>query len=67
MNSQKTWVETRWSDYRSVDGSLYAFKSVNIDLNTGKELAVTDVTAIKVNPAIDSNLFVAPGKLAPER
>jgi hypothetical protein len=67
LNSQKTWVETRWSDYRSVGGSLYAFKSVNIDLNTGQELAVTDVTAIKVNPTIDSNLFVAPGKLAPER
>ena len=62
LNSQKTWVETRWSDYRSVDGSLYAFKSVNIDLNTGKELAVTGVTAIKVNPTIDSRLFVAPGK-----
>lgn len=67
LNSQKTWVETRWSDYRSVDGSLYSFKSVNIDLNTGKELAVTNVTALKVNPMLDSNLFVAPGKLAPER
>jgi hypothetical protein len=65
LNSQKTWVETRWSDYRAVDGSLYAFKSVNIDLSTGKELAVTDVTSIKVNPTIDSNLFVAPGKLPP--
>jgi hypothetical protein len=65
LNSQKTWVETRWSDYRSVNDTLYAFKSVNIDLNTGKELALTDVTSIKVNPTIDSTLFVAPGKLAP--
>lgn len=65
LNSQKTWVETRWSDYRSVDGTLYAFKSVNIDLNTGKELALTEVTAIRVDPTIDSTLFVAPGKLAP--
>jgi len=26
---------------------------------------VTDVTSIKLNPTIDSNLFVAPGKLPP--
>jgi hypothetical protein len=48
-----------------VDGTLYAFKSVNIDLNTGKELAVTNVTSIKVNSTIHSTLFIAPGKLAP--
>lgn len=65
LNSQKTWVETRWSDYRPVEGTLYAFKSVNIDLNTGKELALTEVTSIEVNPTIDSTLFVAPGNLAP--
>lgn len=64
LDSKKTWVETRWSDYRPVDGSMYAFKSVNIDLNTGKQLATTDVTGIRVNPAIDSTMFVAPGQSA---
>jgi hypothetical protein len=55
-----TWVETRWSDYRPVEGLNYAIASVNTDLATGKQLASQKVTSLKINPKFDPALFLAP-------
>ena len=60
LDSHETWVETRWSDYRPVEGLKYSFASVNTDLGTGKELARQKVTALKINPKFDPTLFQMP-------
>lgn len=52
-----TTIETRYSDYRSIDGHWFSFSSQNIDLQTGKILETVRVKAIKVNPAIDQAIF----------
>ncbi|MFI4967287.1 MAG: hypothetical protein ACHQAU_01070 [Gammaproteobacteria bacterium] len=60
LDSKQTWIETRWSDYRPVEGLNYAFFSANTDLATGKELANQKVTSLKVNPHFDPALFQEP-------
>jgi hypothetical protein len=60
LDSHATWVETRWSDYRPVEGLRYAFSSVNVDLNTGKQLASQKLTSLKINPEFDPALFQMP-------
>lgn len=60
VDPKQTWIETRYSDYRPVEGVMRPFSSVNVDLSTGKQLASQQVTAYKVNPAIDPAVFVAP-------
>ena len=52
-----TTIETRYSDYRSIDGLWFSFSSQNVDLQTGKILETVRVKAIKVNPAIDQAIF----------
>ena len=60
LDSHETWVETRWSDYRPVEGLLYPFASMNVDLGTGRELAVQKVTSLRINPKFDPVLFQMP-------
>lgn len=60
LDSHATWVETRWADYRPVEGLLYAFASSNVDLSTGKQLADQKVTSLKINPKFDPVLFQMP-------
>jgi hypothetical protein len=52
-----TTIEHRSSDFRKVDGVMYAFHSEEIDLQTGKVLETTTVKEIRVNPAIDPAIF----------
>ena len=61
MDPKKTMVETRWLDFRPVEGVMRSFASVNIDLITGKQLASQRVTAFKINPVFNPASFVAPG------
>lgn len=60
LDSHATWVETRWSDYRPVEGLLYPFVSSNVDLGTGQQLAVQKITSLKINPKFDPALFQEP-------
>ena len=60
LDPKQTWVETRWSDYRPVEGLNYAFTSVDTDLVTGKELANQKLTSLKINPKFDPALFQEP-------
>ena len=52
-----TTIESRISDFRKVDGVLFAFASTDTDLATGKVLETTSVRSIKVNPQFDSAIF----------
>lgn len=52
--------ETRWSDYRAVNGVLFAFLNVEVDLATGKELNRFQTDRIEVNQALDVSMFAPP-------
>jgi hypothetical protein len=54
-----TTIESRFSDFRKVDGVFFAFASTDIDLATYKILETTNVRSIKVNPQLDSAIFSA--------
>lgn len=60
LDPKQTWVETRWADYRPVEGLNYAFASVNTDLAAGKRLASQQVTSLKINPKFDPAIFQEP-------
>ena len=52
-----TTIEYRSSDFRKVDGIVFAFRSEEVDLQTGKVLETTTVKEIRVNPPIDESIF----------
>ena len=60
LDPKQTWVETRWSDFRPVEGVTRSFLSVNADLVSGKQLASQRVTAYKINPKFDPAIFAPP-------
>jgi hypothetical protein len=47
VDPERTWIETRFSDRREIDGVTRAWRSTNIDLNTGDTLGVTTVRAVR--------------------
>jgi len=52
-----TTIESRFSDFRKVNGVLFVFASTDTDLATGKVLETTTVRSIKVNPQFDAAIF----------
>jgi hypothetical protein len=52
-------IESRFSDFRRVNGVLFAFVSVDTDLATHKLLETTTVRSVKVNPHLDPAIFSA--------
>ncbi|HXC53983.1 MAG TPA: tetratricopeptide repeat protein [Rhizomicrobium sp.] len=52
--------ETRWSDYRAVNGVLFAFLNREVALSDGHELNRFQTTAIEVNRDWDPALFAPP-------
>lgn len=59
MDPAETWVETRYSDFRTVGGVTRAYLSENVDLATGRVLGRTRVLEYVPNPDL------GPGSLAP--
>jgi hypothetical protein len=52
-----TTIESRYSDFRKIDGVLFAFFSTDTDLATGKTLETTRVHSVQVNPQFDASIF----------
>jgi hypothetical protein len=52
--------ETRWSDYRRVNGVLLAFRNSEVETATGKELDVFQANSIEVNANLDASMFAPP-------
>jgi hypothetical protein len=52
-----TTIESRFSDFRKVDGVFFPFVSTDTDLATGKILETTRVRSIKLNPQFDASIF----------
>ena len=60
VDSEKKWHETRFSDFREVEGVTRAFVSENYDLKTGERVGRTTITDIKVNPKFEAGFFQKP-------
>ena len=54
-----TTIESRFSDFRKIDGILFAFTAADTDLATYKVLETTTVRSVKVNPHLDPAIFTA--------
>lgn len=54
-----TAIESRFSDFRKVNGVLFAFAGADVDLATGKTLETTSVRSVKLNPQSDASIFNA--------
>ena len=50
-------VETRFSDFRTVEGVVAAHRNVDIDLADGSLLSVNQVTSRKLNPVLPAGVF----------
>ncbi len=53
-------LETVWSDYRPLGGTLKPFRSIQIDLATGQVLQTATITKAEVNPPLEPALFARP-------
>jgi hypothetical protein len=53
-------LETQYSDFRTVGGTVRAFKDCEIDLATGVALSATNVQSIQINVALDPVKFIRP-------
>lgn len=60
MDPTETWVETRNSDFRVIDGVTRAFLSENVELATGEVLGATRVLAYVPNPSLKAGEFDPP-------
>jgi hypothetical protein len=52
--------ETRWSDYRAVNGVLFAHLNVEVEIASGKELNRFRTDRIDVNQTLDASMFSPP-------
>jgi hypothetical protein len=60
LDPRATWIETQYSDFRTVGGTLHAFRDRQVDLRTGDVLSTTDVRALEVNGPLDTTAFARP-------
>jgi hypothetical protein len=57
IDPSPTTIETTMSDFRKVDGLLFAFGSTDTDLRTGKVLEKTTARSILLNPVVEAVFF----------
>jgi hypothetical protein len=60
IDSKERPTETQWSDYRTVAGTKRSFRSRTIDLTSGKEIQTVTIRALRVNAAIDPDIYSKP-------
>lgn len=57
---QPTSSESRFSDYRSVEGVMFPFESQEVDIASGKELNSSTTTSIVINKQLSKEFFGSP-------
>jgi len=60
IDSTKLTIESVYSDFRSIDGILRPFRSVERNIQTNEVLATVEIRAIATNIDLDSSLFIKP-------
>lgn len=54
------WIEQRYEDFRTVNGTMLAFKSSQVDLRTGQVMQTTTVLEVTTNPPLTEATFAPP-------
>ena len=57
IDQAQEWTESRFSDFRMVDGVMRSFSSSHVDLKTGAVLQTSTIKEIKTNPPVDDSIF----------
>jgi len=52
--------ETRYSDFREIEGVMRSFAQETVDLRTGEIVQTIRITAVQVNPDFESGAFARP-------
>lgn len=60
MDATKKESEDRESEFKSVDGVMHSFKSIQVELKTGALMQTTTIQDIKMNPILDPAQFKMP-------
>lgn len=53
-------IESRFSDFRTVAGTVHSFQSEDRDIDTGELLGQTAITHVGINPPLDASFFAMP-------
>lgn len=53
-------IETRFEDYRLINGTPFAHRSIEVELPAGKVLSQVTVLAIELDPPVESTSFARP-------
>ena len=57
IDPRPTTIESVFSDFRTINGVKFSFKSVDTDLQTGKVLETAEIKQLVVNPTIENSIF----------
>jgi len=60
VDPTETTLETRYADFREVDGLVRPFQDTQVDLTTGETVQTTTVKIISLNPSFPDDYFTAP-------
>ncbi len=60
LDARATWLETQYSDFRTVGGTVHAFRDRQVDVRTGEVLSTTNVRSLQVNVALETAAFARP-------
>lgn len=60
LDPEKKWHETRFSDFRDIEGQIRAFAQQTVNLETGETISTVTTEAIRVNVSLVGELFEAP-------
>jgi hypothetical protein len=60
VDPTKKLTELTSSDFRKIDGVLFAFKGIRKNLKTGETLQATTLKEVKVNPVFEDSIFEKP-------
>jgi len=65
LDATERWIETRYDDYRAVNGVRYPFLHTETEVGSGKFLSRGIVTAMRANAHMDPYFFEMRGITAP--
>ena len=65
LDATEQWIETRYDDYRAVNGVRYPFLHTETEVGSDKFLSRGIVKSMRANPSIDPQFFEMPATAAP--
>jgi len=60
LDATERWIETRYEDYREVDGVMYPYRHIESEVGSGTFLSRGTIQAIHANLQVDPHFFEMP-------